>query len=91
MPVKPNLTESLLSIGVAAILGLATALPMLVADQYIVRGYNNAERIIYGTGQVVPTAQISQSAQALFERADVAYVHIRSATNNCFQCRIERA
>lgn len=65
--------------------------PMLGSDQYILRGYNNEERIIYGTGQIVPTAQISECAQALFERADVAYIHVRSATNNCFQCRIERA
>jgi hypothetical protein len=65
--------------------------PMLGSDQYILRGYNCAERIIYGTGQIVPTAQISQRAQELFERADVAYIHVRSATNNCFQCRIERA
>lgn len=65
--------------------------PMLGSDQYILRGYNSAERIIYGTGQIVPTAQIPQRAQELFERDDVAYIHVRSATNNCFQCRIERA
>ena len=65
--------------------------PMLGSDQYIVRGYNSEERIIYGTGQIVPTAQIPQYAQELFERANVAYIHVRSATNNCFQCRIERA
>lgn len=65
--------------------------PMLGSDQYILRGYNSAERIIYGTGQIVPTAQITQRAQELFARAEVAYIHVRSATNNCFQCRIERA
>jgi len=65
--------------------------PMFDSAQYILRGYNTAERIIYGTGQIVPTTQICQHAQELLERADVAYIHIRSATNNCFQCRIERA
>ena len=65
--------------------------PMLGSAQYILRGYNRAERILYGTGQVVPTAQIPQRAQELLAREDVAYIHVRSATNNCFQCRIERA
>ncbi len=64
--------------------------PMLGSAQYILRGYNRAERILYGTGQVVPTAQIPQRAQELLARDDVAYIHVRSATNNCFQCRIER-
>lgn len=65
--------------------------PMLGSPQYILRGYNCAERIIYGTGQIVPTDQITARAAALLARAEVAYIHVRSATNNCFQCRIERA
>lgn len=65
--------------------------PMLGSPQYIVRGYNSEERIIYGTGNVVPTAEITAYATQLFERADVAFIHVRSAANNCFQCRIERA
>ncbi len=64
---------------------------ILGSPQYILRGYNAAERIIYGTGQVVPTAAINNQAAALLERTEVAFVHVRSATNNCFQCRIERA
>jgi hypothetical protein len=64
---------------------------MLTSDQYILRGYNEQERIIYGTGQILPTAQIPQRAQKLFTRPEVAFIHLRSATNNCFQCRIERA
>lgn len=69
----------------------ATLPPMLGSAQYILRGYNQAERIIYGTGQIVPTDQIPARAAALFARPEVAYIHVRSATNNCFQCRIERA
>jgi len=69
----------------------ATLPPMLTADQYILRGYSENERILYGTGQIVPTEQIPARAAELFERAEVAYLHVRSATNNCFQCRIERA
>ena len=65
--------------------------PMLGSAQYILRGYSEQERIIYGTGQIVPTPYISQRASELLQREDVAFVHVRSATNNCFQCRIERA
>lgn len=64
--------------------------PMLTAERYILRGYNDDERIIYGTGQIVSTDEIPLYAQELFARAEVAYIHVRSATNNCFQCRIER-
>jgi hypothetical protein len=62
----------------------------LAAPQYILRGYSADERIIYGTGAVVPTAEIPARAEALFENPAVAFAHVRSATNNCFHCRIER-
>lgn len=57
---------------------------------YILRGYDGDERIVYGTGSIVPTPQLATHAAALFERPDVTFVHMRSARNNCFQCRIER-
>jgi hypothetical protein len=56
----------------------------------IVRGYSADERIVYGTGAVVATDRIAETATALLERDDVAFVHVRSASNNCFQCRIVR-
>ena len=58
---------------------------------YIVRGYGHDDRIVYGTGSVTPTAQIPARAEALFKRDDVAYLHVRSARNNCYQLRLERA
>ncbi|MEZ4867168.1 MAG: DUF1203 domain-containing protein [Caldilineaceae bacterium] len=64
--------------------------PILGSAHYILRGYNKQERIIYGTGQIVPTMQIQQQAVVLLARPEVAFIHVRSATNNCFQCRIER-
>lgn len=64
---------------------------MLVSPDYIVRGYGADDRIVYGSGAVTPTNAIAARAQALFERDDIAYVHVRSARNNCYQCRIERA
>ena len=63
---------------------------MLDSSDYIVRGYGRDDRIVYGTGAVVPTADIPARAETLFARDDVAYVHVRSARNNCYQCRIER-
>jgi hypothetical protein len=56
---------------------------------YIVRGYSADDRIVYGTGAVVPTAEISTRAGELLGCGDVAYLHMRSAKNNCYQCRIE--
>ncbi len=71
--------------------GSGEALPeMLASPDYIVRGYGADDRIVYGTGGVVPTGAIAARAEALFEDARVAYVHVRSARNTCFQCRIER-
>jgi hypothetical protein len=64
---------------------------MLSSRDYIVRGYGADDRIVYGTGAVVPTAEVAARAEALFERDDVAYLHMRSARNNCYQVRIERA
>jgi len=64
---------------------------MLGASDYIARGYGKDDRIVYGTGAVVPTDDIASRAGTLLERDDIAYVHVRSARNNCYQCRIERA
>ena len=64
---------------------------ILESESYIVRGYDADERIVYGTGQVVPTQAISQFADELLKRPDIAFVHVRSAQNNCYQMRIESA
>ncbi len=56
----------------------------------ILRGYGTDDRIVYGTGIVVPNERIEAEAEAILNRADVAYVHMRSATNNCFTLRIDR-
>jgi hypothetical protein len=63
---------------------------MLVSPDYIVRGYGADDRIVYGTGGVVATEAIAARAGALFTDAQVAYLHVRSARNNCYQCRIDR-
>lgn len=70
----------------------ADALPeMLDSSDYIVRGYGKDDRIVYGSGAVTPTGDIPARAETLFERDDIVYIHVRSARNNCYQCRIDRA
>ncbi|MEM7120770.1 MAG: DUF1203 domain-containing protein [Pseudomonadota bacterium] len=64
--------------------------PILSSPNYIVRGYDADEEIMYGTGTVVPTDGIAARAEELLTNDEVAFVHVRSASNNCFQCRIDR-
>jgi len=65
--------------------------PFLASPAYIVRGYGCDDRIVYGTGQIVETQRIPATAEAIFADRSIAYLHVRSATNNCYHCRIERA
>ncbi|MEY8838465.1 DUF1203 domain-containing protein [Cribrihabitans sp. XS_ASV171] len=63
----------------------------LTSDSYITRGYDRDERIVYGTGGVNPTPQILSRCRKLLADPAIAFVHIRSAANNCFHVRAERA
>ncbi len=60
-------------------------------DGRILRGYGADDRIVYGTGTVVTNDEIETVAARLLERSDIAYLHMRSAANNCFTLRIDRA
>ena len=72
--------------------GGTTSIPaFLDSPRYIIRGYGKDDRIVYGTGRIVETRDIPAEAHAMFEGAAVRYIHVRSATNNCFHCRIEPA
>lgn len=62
----------------------------LAGEPRIVRGYDRDDRIIYGTGKVVPAREIAAHAAALLEDPATAYVHVRSSLNNCFAFRIDR-
>lgn len=64
---------------------------ILSAPDYIVRGYGADDRIVYGTGAVTPRDAIAARATELLADPAIAYVHVRSARNNCFQCRVDRA
>lgn len=58
---------------------------------YLIRGYGADDRIVYGTGQIVAPAAMPQAAQTMFADPRVRYIHVRSASNNCYQARIDRA
>lgn len=57
---------------------------------YLLKGYSADDRIVYGTGRIVPTGEIERYAEAVLADPRVAYVHVRSARNNCYQMRIDR-
>ncbi len=63
---------------------------ILESPVYIVRGYDADDRIVYGSGRVVPTDQVADTAALMFGDRSIVYAHVRSATNNCYQCRIDR-
>lgn len=65
--------------------------PILASPDYLLKGYTAEERIRYGTGKIVPRADVAQYAATLLEREDISFVDIRSARNNCFQARITRS
>jgi len=64
---------------------------ILTSPDYILRGYNAQDRIVYGTGAIVPTDRIRAEAEARLSDPRVAYLHLRSARNNCYHLRIDRA
>ena len=62
---------------------------ILTSPDYIVRGYGPDHRIVYGTGAVVATSRLRDEAALRLADPRVAYVHVRSARNNCFQVRAD--
>ena len=62
----------------------------LKRESYLLKGYGRDDRIIYGTGQIVNSPDVAEAASDILDRDEVKYVHVRSALNNCFSCRIDR-
>ena len=59
-------------------------------ESYLMRGYGRDDRIIYGTGRIIAPAKLAAAAGEAFADPRVSYIHVRSASNNCYQCRIDR-
>lgn len=60
------------------------------ATNYLIKGYSWDERIVYGTGVIVTPAEMDARAKDIFADPQIAFIHIRSARNNCYQARIDR-
>ena len=73
--------------------GAPGELPPILRDRadYLVKGYLPSERIAYGTGATIPSAEVAARIDAIFARDDIGFVDIRSSRNNCFQARAVRA
>ena len=64
--------------------------PELYRDRdMLIRGYDETERIIYGTGRTVAMPRLDEALEELFAIPALAFVHARSPTNNCYHFRIE--
>lgn len=70
----------------------ATPPPAIQArPDFLVKGYGENDRIVYGTGRITPSAAVAGYCEELLSQPRIAYVDIRSARNNCFICRVKRA
>lgn len=57
---------------------------------YLIKGYTSDNRIKYGTGVVIPQTKIEAACGQILADETVAYIHVRSATNNCYLCKVTR-
>lgn len=62
---------------------------LTTSPDYLVKGYSHDDRIVYGTGVVVTQSDLKARAQKMLRDPRVAYLHVRSARNNCYQLRID--
>ena len=56
----------------------------------IVRGYGDNNRIQYGAMAVTRVGELETRCDDLFDGDEVAYLHVRYGTTNCYQFRVER-
>jgi hypothetical protein len=64
---------------------------VLTRPEFLLRGYDKQERIVGGTGKIVPTRSIENYVAMLMEDPNIAAVHVRSSSNNCYFGKIKRA
>ena len=63
---------------------------LTASPEFLLKGYGRDHRIVYGTGKVVVANALVARAAEVFADTKVAYIHVRSAKNNCYQARIDR-
>lgn len=64
---------------------------LCTSPDYLIKGYGADDRIVYGTGQIIAPEDMFGACENIFADSNVAYIHVRSARNNCYQCRVTRA
>ncbi|MGV6849637.1 MAG: DUF1203 domain-containing protein [Marinibacterium sp.] len=62
---------------------------LTTSPDYLVKGYCADERIVYGTGAVVPAQKVAVHAATILRDPRVVFAHVRSARNNCYLLRID--
>ncbi len=67
-----------------------SGLPPVIARRpaALVRAYDDKEQIVANTGGTLATVDIPGRLEELLGREGVASVHLRSAMNGCFTCRV---
>lgn len=58
------------------------------SPDYLLKGYDDDFRIVYGTGKVVPAGELADYAGSLLADPRIRHVDVRSSRNNCFLTRI---
>lgn len=61
---------------------------LAVRPAVLVRGYDSNERIVDGTGGQVSVTDLTACLEALLAQEGIASVHLRSAVNSCFTCKV---
>jgi hypothetical protein len=67
------------------------AVPEILTErpEFVMRGYDERDRIVYETCAVVPGDRILEDAVRLLEMPRVEYLHVRARSSTCYQCRVE--
>jgi hypothetical protein len=58
--------------------------------EFVMRGYDQRDRIVYESCTVVPGDRIKEEAERLLTIPRVDYLHVRARASTCYQCRVER-
>ena len=68
------------------------AIPEILTErpEFVMRGYDARDRIVYESCAVVPGDRIAEDAKRLLGLPRVEYLHVRARASTCYQCRVER-
>jgi len=58
--------------------------------EFVMRGYDDRDRIVYDSCEVVPGDRLQEGAERLLALPRVEYLHVRARASTCYQCRVER-